>query len=86
MVVGLQFVGGNVASTAPYSHGRRFDTLEEVIDFYGRGGAALVSWVKKGGTIKSLRQVITSVGGKALKTGVPLTTDKLESLIKVMEV
>ena len=48
MVVGLQFVGGNVASTAPYSHGRRFDTLEEVIDFYGRGGAALVSWVKKG--------------------------------------
>ena len=38
----------------PYSHGRRFDALEEVIDFYGRGGAALVSWVKKGGTIKSL--------------------------------
>lgn len=86
MVVGLQFVGGNVASTAPYSHGRRFDALEEVIDFYGRGGAALVSWVKKGGTIKSLRQVITSVGGNALKTGVPLTTDKLENLIKVMEV
>ena len=47
MVVGLQFVGGNVASTVPYSHGRRFNTLEEVIDFYGRGGAALVSWVKK---------------------------------------
>jgi len=41
---------------------------------------------KKGGTIKSLRQVITSVGDNALKTGVPLTTDKLESLIKVMEV
>ena len=43
----------NVALTASYSHSGRFNTLEEVIDFYNRGGT-LVSWIKKEGTIKSL--------------------------------
>ena len=44
----------DVALTAPYSHSGRFHTLEEVIDFYNRGGDNSGFMGKKEGTIKSL--------------------------------
>jgi len=56
----------NVALTPPYMHNGVFNTLEEVIDFYDRGGGAGLGFDLPNQTLPGTRLQLTTNEKKAL--------------------
>ncbi|MBF4472089.1 cytochrome-c peroxidase [Flavobacterium sp. HJJ] len=66
----------NVGITAPYMHNGVFSTLEEVIDFYNKGGGAGLGISVKNQTLPSDKLELTPKEAKALVSFMKTLTDK----------
>ncbi|WP_284652043.1 cytochrome-c peroxidase [Flavobacterium terrisoli] len=66
----------NIAKTAPYMHNGVFDTLEEVVDFYNKGGGIGLGYEVKNQTLPSDKLNLTAKEKQALVAFMKTLTDK----------
>lgn len=70
----------NAAATAPYMHNGRFATLEEVVDFYDKGGGVGLGLQLDNQTLSATPLELTAAEKKALVRFMEALTDDKESL------